>query len=316
MSPLDQALAALPATMDPFDAAKARAMVTGYSLVWDESDVEVLAVEREFALPLVDDLGLEHPYWLRGGKIDLVVRCRKHGHVTVIDHKTSGEDVSVGSTYRKRLIMNGQASHYMHAVREMLGVEPASFVFDVLCKPRLKPLGVTAKRAAPETPEEYERRIMEAMGSDPGAFFAQIEVTRSEAELADHTRAIAADAALMDLVRDRGLDAPNDDACHKYSAPCPFWDVCTGVASLDDATRFRRRGHVHDELETRVPAGKRLLTHSRRQSFNACRRQHRLAYEDGYAPVVEAWNLRFGTAVHKALEAYWNARRTSAARAA
>ena len=38
-----------------------------------------------------------------------------------------------------RLILNGQASHYMHAVRELLGVEPASFVFDVLCKPDLRP---------------------------------------------------------------------------------------------------------------------------------------------------------------------------------
>lgn len=313
MTPVDTALVALPRDLDPFDAAKARAMVAAYAAVWDDADVEVVAVEREFQLPLVDDLGLEHPHWLRGGKIDLVLRCRKHGHVTVVDHKTSGEDVSVGSTYRQRLIMNGQASHYMHAVRELLGVEPKSFIFDVLVKPRLKPFDVTAKRAAKETPAEYERRILADMAENPGKYFAQIEITRSEAELASHTAAISADAALIDLVRERGLDAPNDDACHKYGSPCEFWSVCTGTGSLDD---MRKRDHVHDELEIPVPAGKRLLTHSRRQTFNACRRKHRLAYEDGYAPVARSWNLMFGDAIHKSLEAYWNARSTQAARAA
>lgn len=318
MTPLDTALCALPRDLDPYDAAKARAMVAAYTTIWDDADVEVLAVEREFQLPLIDDLGLKHPHWLRGGKIDLVLRCRKHGHVTVVDHKTSGEDVSVGSTYRQRLILNGQASHYMHAAREVFGVEPTSFMFDVLVKPRLKPFNVTASRAAKETPEEYERRILAAMAEKPDAYFAQIEIGRTEAELASHTAAITADAALIDLVRDRKLDAPNDDACFKYGTGngCPFWSVCTGTGSLDDTTKYRKRAHVHDELEIKVPEGKRLLTHSRRQSFNSCRRLHRFAYEEGYASLTDNWNLMFGTIVHRSLEAYWNARRAIAARAA
>lgn len=316
MEPLDAALTALPSKLDPYDMAKARAMVTGYAAVWDSARVDVLAVEREFQLPLIDDLGLEHPEWLRGGKIDLVLRCREHGNVTVVDHKTSGEDVSVGSTYRKRLILNGQASHYMHAARAMLGVEPSSFMFDVLCKPRLKPLDVTSRRATKETPAEYERRVLADMAEKGDAYFAQIEVDRTDAELAGHTAAITADASLIDIVRARGLDTPNDDACHKYGSPCEWWDVCTNTAALDDETRFRKRAHVHDELVIPVPVGKRLLTHSRRQSFNACRRKHRIAYEDGYAPVAQNWNLVFGTAIHSALEAYWCARRDGAACAA
>lgn len=316
MTPLDAALAALPSALNPFDAAKAHAMVVGYAGVWDDADVSVVAVEREFQLPLIDDLGMEHPHWIRGGKIDLVLRCNKHGNITVVDHKTSGEDVSVGSTYRKRLILNGQASHYMHAARQMFGVEPTSFMFDVLVKPRLKPLDVTAKRTVPETPAEYQRRIMADMAEKPGAYFAQIEIGRSEAELAGHTRDITATAATIDLVRDRGLAVPNDDACHKYGSPCAWWDVCTGTASLEDATRYRKRTHVHDELGTPVPAGKRLLTRSRMQSFHACSRKHEIEYEQGYAPLVTSWHLMFGTAVHAALEAYWLARGNSAARAA
>jgi hypothetical protein len=352
VTPLDAALSALPTALDPYDAAKARAMVTGYTAAWDDANVEVLDVEREFQLPLIDDLGLEHPHWLRGGKIDLVLRWRESGAIVVVDHKTSGEDVSVGSTYRKRLILNGQASQYMHAARALLGVEPASFIFDVLCKPDLRPSQVptldddgvkivvdkngqrvrtkdgkkwreTASAAdgyelqgRPETPVEYERRILAAMAADPGGYFAQIEITRTDAELASHTASISRVAARIDLVRARGLATPNDDACHKYGSPCPWWDVCTGTASLDDDTRFVKRGHVHDELHTPVPAGKRLLTNSRRQSFEACTEKHDIEYERGFKPLVRSWNLDFGTAIHTALENYWNARRTSAARAA
>lgn len=355
MTPLDAALAALPDNLDAFDAAKARAMVQGYAVEWDDRAVEVLAVECEFAHPLYDDLGLEHPHWLRGGKIDLVIRDES-GAVVVIDHKTSSEDVGAGSTYRKRLILNGQASQYMHAAGTMFGCEPDRFCFDVLCKPRIAPIKATpvesrkytaekwvkhpdckgkgcsgctdgktmaepsrlyaGQRTEDETPLEYERRVLVAMQEAPDAFFARIDITRSEAELADHTRAIAADALLMDIVRERRIDGPNDDACLKYGSPCEFWDVCTGTASLDDPTRFVRREHVHDELVTLVPKGKRLLTNSRRQTFNACRRKHRIAYDDGYRAVETAWNLMFGDAVHKALEAYWNARRHGAARAA
>jgi hypothetical protein len=57
-----------------------------------------------------------------------------------------------------------------------------------------------------------------------------------------------------------------------------------------------------------------LLTASRLRSFRTCQRQHFLAYVEGYRPTREAPALAFGTAIHKALEAYWLSRKDGAER--
>lgn len=309
--PLESALQAIPRhpELTEFDLAKIDAMVVGYVTTWDVTPCTVLAVEREFQFPLVDDLDMEHPHWLLGGKIDLALEF-PDGRRAIVDHKTSGEDVSAGSTYRQRLILNGQASTYLHGGRTALSIDADLFIFDVLCKPRLKPLGVTKTRKVAETPNEYRARILADISADPARYYSRIDINRSDAELDEHSATIRADAEMMDLSRDRNLHAPNDDGCFKYGGVCPFWQVCSGTASIQDPTLYRLRTHKHDELRTQVPAGKRLLTNSRRQSFNRCRRLHHFSYELGYAPQARAFNLAFGDAVHQSLEAYWTARQS------
>lgn len=48
-----------------------------------------------------------------------------------------------------------------------------------------------------------------------------------------------------------------------------------------------------------------LLTASRLRVIRRCRREHRIKYELGYRPVVDADELFFGVLVHLALEAWW-----------
>lgn len=55
-------------------------------------------------------------------------------------------------------------------------------------------------------------------------------------------------------------------------------------------------------------ADRSLLTNSRIAKFRGCPRSHYLAYTLGYRAVRSALPLRFGTAGHRALEAYWRAR--------
>lgn len=295
-SHLATAIRAMPTDgLDPFELAKLHAMIAGYLAMWNDRDVEVLAVEREFQFPLTTGART----WLLGGKIDLVLRIGSE--VVIYDHKTSGEDVSAGSTYRERLILNGQVTQYLWGAAE-LGWEADRFVFDVLCKPRHK---VTA---ADKTPAHYRDRIANAIGENPSAYYARIEVSRSEAERTEYVRRIHDDAALVDHVHAATLQTPNEGACFNYSAPCEFWRVCSGTASLDDTGLYQLRSHKHDELETPVPDGAQLMTNSRRQAFNTCRRKHHYGYELGYRSVEESKNLRIGTAIHAALEAYWRKR--------
>ncbi len=52
-----------------------------------------------------------------------------------------------------------------------------------------------------------------------------------------------------------------------------------------------------------------LLTNSRVKAFKLCARLHHYEYELGYRPVKDADELAFGTLVHLALEAWWNAKK-------
>jgi len=48
-----------------------------------------------------------------------------------------------------------------------------------------------------------------------------------------------------------------------------------------------------------------LLTISRLKAARSCQRLHQLSYVDGYRPAKDADTLRFGTLIHRGLEAWW-----------
>jgi hypothetical protein len=62
-----------------------------------------------------------------------------------------------------------------------------------------------------------------------------------------------------------------------------------------------------EELEHML-RGSDLLTASRLSCARACQRLHQLKYGLGYRPVAEAETLRFGSLIHRGLEAWWSAR--------
>src|SRR5882672_2282219 len=51
-----------------------------------------------------------------------------------------------------------------------------------------------------------------------------------------------------------------------------------------------------------------LLTSSRLKAARSCLRLHKLKYLDGYRPAVEPDTTRFGSLIHRGLEAWWKAR--------
>lgn len=72
---LDEAFAAMAGESDPFELAKARELMRGYHARWMHEPLTVLAVESEFAAPLVNpETGKPSQTWELGGKIDALVR--------------------------------------------------------------------------------------------------------------------------------------------------------------------------------------------------------------------------------------------------
>jgi hypothetical protein len=244
---IDAALAAMRVgEADPFERGRAEAMVVGYDARWGDEAIEVLAVEVEFCTSLVNpETQARSRTWLLGGKIDAIVRI--DGRVLLVEHKTTSEDVTPGSSYWKRLRLDGQVSIYYEGARS-LGFDVEGCVYDVLVKPGLRPYKVNQKRKADETPDEFRARCMETIGAAPSEYYARGEVVRLETEMAD---ALTDIWQIGRMLRENELGdrfPRNVDSCVRYGRPCPFFSVCAGEASLDDPTLYRKSMNVHPEL--------------------------------------------------------------------
>lgn len=283
---LARAIAAMRAVKcDPFDLARAEAMVMGYDARWsaDAAHFEVLAVERSFVTDVVNpETGASSKTWKLGGKMDVVLRDKRDGRVKFMEHKTSSEDISPGSDYWLRRRMDGQVSIYFDGTAS-LGWEPEACLYDVLGKPGQRPSRVavldehgskvvlnaqgervrTAQgkwrqtadkeqgytlQTRSETPDEYRLRCGEAIVADVDRYYGRHEVVRLEEELRDARFDIWAEGRELRENELAGRAQRNPDNCKRNGGMCPFFDVCTGAASLDDQSRFRRIDEVHPEL--------------------------------------------------------------------
>ena len=275
---------------DELDLAHAQVMMMGYHLRWADEPYEVLAVEVEFNAPLRNPVsGASSRTWRLAGKIDVVARDLRTGEVVIIEHKTSGEDISPTADYWKRLRMDGQVSTYFEGARH-LGYEAARCLYDVLGKPRhaLKAVPVldehgvkvvhdangervrtkagkwreTASTAdgyvlqtRPETLDEHKARLVEELGADPQRYWCRGDVVRLDAELHG---ALLDTWQLAQSLREEQLAERyprNPDACMQPGRTCAFFAACAGEASLDDPRFFVRSTDVHPELAGSVAEG-------------------------------------------------------------
>lgn len=288
---------------DPFELARAQAMILGYTARWSQERFQVLAVEAEFRAPLVNpETGAASRTWRRGGKLDVLL-VDHAGRVVFMEHKTTSEELSPGSSYWRHLHMDGQVSTYFVGAKA-LGYEAEACIYDVLKKPGQKPYQISQRRAVPESPEEYRGRVATAIGMAPSTYFARCDVVRLEAELDEAAFDDWQTAQTLREAERLRRFPRNPDACFKWGRACPFFDVCTGVESLD-SDRFRQSEHVNPELAP--DSGLPVLSASRLRTARSCQRLHKFEYIDGIRPAVDAEALRFGSLVHAGLEAWWRA---------
>ena len=278
---LDAAIAAaVDGASDEFEAARARVLLIGYDARWaDEQPSErVLGVEVEFRAPLLNpETGAASRTYQLGGKMDVLLDG------AYVEHKTSSQEIGLGSVYWQRLRINSQVSTYYAGAKQM-GHDIRKCIYDVIRKPTLRPsqvaltdengvkivldgLGQRVRtkdgkkwrqtadteqgyvlQTRPETPAEYADRLAEDVGANPDKYYQRGEVVRLE----EDEREAALDAwqltRSMREVELLGRTVRNPDACERYGKLCSFFSVCTGMASLDDQTRFERVENVHQEL--------------------------------------------------------------------
>lgn len=255
------------AGLDEWSAAKAEVLMAGYSARWAAAvaEYEVIAVEREFRAPIVSPTGRRVRGLKMAGKIDVIVRRRSDGLLLLVEHKTSGADLSPGSTYWARLRMDSQVSLYFDGGAAALrGQEIAGCIYDVIEKPAIRPLKATPvesrkyvqgtgrlyanQRENDETLDEFKARLVKLLIDEPEAYFQRSEVVRLDGELEAARRDVYETALLIRDSAHKGFAPRNVDNCHAYGRACEFLSACDGTGSIDDETKFRRVTNVHSEL--------------------------------------------------------------------
>lgn len=266
---IDFAMSAIRSKSHEVDAvalAKAELMMEAYDLRWSAAmdDLRVVAVEQVFEIPLRLPSGRMYRGARRAGKIDAIVRRRSDGALLTVEHKNTSADLSQGSLYWQRLRMDSQVSFYFDGAESLGFGEIAGCIYDVLVRPDKRPHQATPpdkrkytkdgrlyanQRETDETPAEFRARMAESIATAPDNYFARTEVVRLDAELQAARADIHQGAQLIRLQKRTGAAPRNVDACHRmYGSVCSFIDVCSGVASLDDDSRFRHMDDVHPEL--------------------------------------------------------------------
>jgi hypothetical protein len=275
------AIAAAPA--DDFERARARVLIRGYDARWSGDPYETLAVEAQFEAPLRNPLtGALSRTFRVGGKLDVVARDLRDDRVRLVEHKTSSTDISPGSDYWKRLLLDAQISTYFDG-GEALGFTFEECLYDVIGKPALRPamipvvdadglkivLDANGERVStkqgkwrqtgdadagfvvqtrPETVDEFEDRLLAHVAENPDRYYQRGVVVRLEAERIEAQVDIWQQARLLREAQLSDRWPRNVDACQRYGGQCVFWAVCCGETTLEDGTRYRVAEAAHEEL--------------------------------------------------------------------
>lgn len=153
-----------------------RQLLAGHFWRYSQDNVQYVAVELTFQMPLVDPAtGKPSSMFILSGKIDAIVLL-PDGRLCLLEYKTASDDLSAESDFWPRLRCDSQLSTYMLAARSM-GHDVQTVLFDVCRKP-------TIRLRQKETPDQFSRRLYEDINSRPEFYYQRREIPRPEDELA------------------------------------------------------------------------------------------------------------------------------------
>lgn len=251
------------ADTNPYEFARAQALMEGYDARWGNEPFVCLGAEVEFRCPLINpETGMPSRTFDLGGKLDAIARDTRDGRVYVVEHKTASGDITEGSEYWRRLRMDAQVSTYYLGAKA-LGHEVAGCLYDVALRPAQRPYQATPadkrklkadgtlyanQRDRAETPTEFLDRVRLEIAEKPATFYQRGIVVRLDAEVAEFQWDVWQTARLIREAEVAQRHPRNADSCVQYNRTCDYFDICTGAASAEDASLFERGSRPHPEL--------------------------------------------------------------------
>ena len=255
------------------------ALLTGYFNYYGHTEtlVEHLEVEKSFDIPLVNpETGYPSRTFRLAGKRDGLVRW--NGRLSILEHKTTAQDIGADSKYWLRLRVDTQISLYVKAAREE-GHDVVAVLYDVIRKPSIRPRQIPVldsnrlkivsdengkrvylksgkpRQAAkkeegwtlstkPESPDEYGNRLSQDIAERPEFYFARREIPRLDDDLDRFSHEIWQLAQNLRQCQKNGHWYPNPGYNCDF---CEFSDLCMQSVTVDADTIpsgfVRREGH-------------------------------------------------------------------------
>jgi hypothetical protein len=237
-------------------------LLFGYDWYWGADDIEILATEQVFELPICNpETGGKTPSYVIKGKTDKRVRL-PDSRVAVQEHKTTSKSIASGSDYWKKARLSQQVTLYYWADRE-LGNQPQTIIWDAIHKPGMRPYDATPPdkrkykrngglyascREKDESPREYGNRLLIDIADRPEFYYARQEIPRTQGDIDEFL------AELWDIqkaMRDAELNNRHYRRTSACTSPyrCEFLDVCHGGMDIDHLPDgFIQLDFVHPEL--------------------------------------------------------------------
>jgi len=238
------------------EKARLAAMLQAYATFYprESEDFEVLALEREFRIEIRNPgTGACSRSFILGGKIDGLLR-RSDG-LWLLEHKTASES-SLNRAYIDRLQLDFQIQIYTMALSRLLKEPVQGVIYNVICKPALRPYQVSQKRKVAETYIEYVQRCREWFDEYRNSSDESMQTRLLRVPLfVDHDRQRLLQEELWELTqqllfaRKRSFWYQNTSNCFAYNRPCPYMPICVSKDNpllIENQYVARER---HTELE-------------------------------------------------------------------
>lgn len=261
-------------------------MLCGYDWRWQDYGLIHISSEPSFEIPLLNpETGRPTPNFNLAGKIDGIVQL-KDGRLAVREAKLLGDDIGPDSSLWRRMRIDHQVSLYVLAARR-LGYEVDTVLYDVACKPGIKPSnvpvldelgakivlngsGIRVKterglwrqtgdkekgyvlQSRQMTADEWGEKLNEDIAARPDFYFARVEIARMDQDLKEYEYELW---EIQQTMREAQRSGRWFRTVSKHTCDyCPVFDLCSNKGFDPEGTLpegYVRVSDVHPELNRR-----------------------------------------------------------------
>jgi ATP-dependent exoDNAse (exonuclease V) beta subunit len=237
---------------NPDDACKAIALFNAYLNHYsgpDDLRDTPADIEQTYTIRLRNpDTGYPSQRFMLAGKIDMLLET-SDGAV-IVDHKTASD---IDGKYLEKLWSNRQLHLYAHLAEQATGRPIITALYNVLVKCKLQRLGISQKRAEPQSDEEYFDRLSAWYAEHPEVFIRERIVIMPDT-LQAVMRHVWQVSQQINYASRTGTWVQSLDACHsQWGRACPYLPICQSNDSPLVIENEYEHKPAHSELEDEQP---------------------------------------------------------------